>query len=61
MSVKKVLKYFKLYLTEKLKDMEENIKSILYELEKNISKEISHEVDFLLTVLKKICISQNIK
>ena len=42
--------------------MEENIKSILYELEKNISKEISHEeVDFLLTVLKKICISQNIK
>ncbi|WP_277232386.1 hypothetical protein [Romboutsia timonensis] len=50
-----------MYLTEKLKDMEENIKSILYEWEKNISKEISHEVDFLLTVLKKICISQNIK
>lgn len=53
---------YKLYLTEKSKDMEENIKSILYEWEKNISKELSQEeVDALLTVLKKICTNQNIK
>ena len=44
------------------KDMEDNIKGILYEWEKHISKDLSQEeVDFLLTVLKKICISQNIK
>ena len=49
---------YKLYLTEKSKDME----GILYEWEKHISKDLSQEeVDFLLTVLKKICISQNIK
>ena len=53
---------YKLYLTEKSKDMEKNIKSVLYEWEKNISKELlQEEVDVLLTVLKKICISQNIK
>ena len=53
---------YKLYLTEKSKDMEDNIKGILYEWEKHISKDLSQEeVDFLLTVLKKICISQNIK
>ena len=52
---------YKLYLTEKSKDMEDNIKGILYEWEKHISKDLSQEeVDFLLTVLKKICISQNI-
>ncbi|WP_286315426.1 MarR family winged helix-turn-helix transcriptional regulator [Romboutsia ilealis] len=53
---------YKLYLTEKSKDMEKNVKSVLYEWEKNISKELlQEEVDVLLTVLKKICISQNIK
>ena len=53
---------YKLYFNEKSKDMEDNIKGILYEWEKHISKDLSQEeVDFLLTVLKKICISQNIK
>ena len=53
---------YKLYLTEKSKEIEGNIKSILYEWEKSISKDLSQEeVDILLTVLKKICINQNIK
>ena len=53
---------YKLYLTEKSKDMELNIKSIIYEWEKNISKDLSkEEVEVLLTLLKKICINQNIK
>ena len=53
---------YKLYLTEKSKEIEENIKGLLYECEKSISKDLSQEeVDTLLTVLKKICINQNIK
>ena len=53
---------YKLYLTQKSKDMEENIKNILHEWESNISKELSQEeVEVLLNLLKKICINQNIK
>ena len=39
MSVKKVLKYFKLYLTDKSKDMEENIKM-------NVTKEELEIIQF---------------
>ena len=53
---------YKLYLTEKSKNLEEKIKSVIYKWEDNISKELSkEEVDFLLSVLKKICINQDIK
>ena len=53
---------YKLYLTDKSKEMEDSIKSIIYEWETSISKELSQEeVDFLIRMLKKICINQNIK
>ena len=52
---------YKLYLTEKSKEMEENIKNILYEWERHISKGLSEkEVEILFSMLKKICINQNI-
>ena len=53
---------YKLYLTEKSKAMKDNIKSLLDEWEKHISKELSNEeVETLFSILKKICINQNIK
>ena len=42
--------------------MKDNIKSLLDEWEKHISKELSNEeVETLFSILKKICINQNIK
>ena len=53
---------YKLYLTEKSKNLEDKIKSVIYKWEKNLSKELSQEeLDILTTLLKKICINQNIK
>ena len=53
---------YKLYLTEKSKSIEDNIKNALNEWEKHISKELSQEeVNILINILKKICISKNIK
>lgn len=47
---------YKLYLTEKSREIEEEIKSVLYQWETNISKNLSQEeADILVTVLKKIC------
>ena len=52
---------YKLYLTEKSKEMEKNIKNILYEWERHISKGLSkEESEILFSMLKKICINQNI-
>ena len=52
---------YKLYLTEKSKEMEENIKNILYDWERHISKGLSKkEAEILFSILKKICINQNI-
>lgn len=53
---------YKLYLTEKSKSIEDNIKNALNEWEKHISKELSQEeVNILINMLKKICKSKNIK
>ena len=53
---------YKLYLTEKSKSIEYNIKNALNEWEKHISKELSQEeVNILINMLKKICKSKNIK
>ena len=53
---------YKLYLTEKSKSIEDNIKNALNEWEKHISKELSlEEVNILINMLKKICKSKNIK
>lgn len=53
---------YKLYLTDKSKEIEDNVYNILDEWEQSISKNLSHEeVDILLSVLNKICINQNIK
>ena len=52
---------YKLYLTEKSKSIEDNIKNALNEWEKHISKELSQEeVNILINMLKKICKSKNI-
>ena len=53
---------YKLYLTEKSKSIEDNIKNAVNEWEKHISKELSQEeVNILINMLKKICKSKNIK
>ena len=53
---------YKLYLTEKSKSIEDNIKNALNEWEKHISKELSQEeVNILINMKKKICKSKNIK
>ena len=52
---------YKLYLTEKSKDMEKSIKNILHQWENHISKDISEEeIEILINILKKICINENI-
>lgn len=53
---------YKLYITDKSKEIEISLYNILDEWENSISKDLSQEeVDILLSVLKKICINQNIK
>ena len=53
---------YKLYLTQKSKDIKEKIENVLHKCEENISDGLSkEEVETLLNLLKKICINQNIK
>lgn len=52
---------YKLYLTQKSKDMEESIRDVLRICEDHISKNLSEEeVKTLAMILKKICINSNI-
>ena len=52
---------YKLYLTQKSKDMEESIRGVLRICENHISKNLSEEeVKTLAMILKKICINSNI-
>jgi len=52
---------YKLYLTQKSKDMEESIRGVLRICEDHISKNLSEEeVKTLAMILKKICINSNI-
>ncbi|MGL5692573.1 MAG: MarR family winged helix-turn-helix transcriptional regulator [Peptostreptococcaceae bacterium] len=53
---------YKLYLTDKSKEMKSDIFNVLDEWENSISEDLSkEEVDILISVLKKICINQSIK
>lgn len=53
---------YKLYLTQKSKDIKVKIENILDKCEENISDDLlEEEVEVLLNLLKKICINQNIK
>ena len=59
---KKDKRAYKLYLTQKSKDIKDKIENVLYKCEKSISDDLSkEEVEVLLNLLKKICINQNIK
>lgn len=52
---------YKLYLTQKSKDMENSIRDVLRICEDHISKNLSEEeVKTLAMILKKICINSNI-
>jgi len=58
---KKDKRAYKLYLTQKSKDMEESIRDVLRICEDHISKNLSEEeVKTLAMILKKICINSNI-
>lgn len=53
---------YKVYLTDKSKEIKERIYEAIYEWDSIMSKDITKEErDTLVNVLKKICINQNIK
>lgn len=53
---------YKIYLTDKSKEIKEHVCEVLQEWDTIISKNITKEErDILVSLLKKICINQNIK